>query len=274
MENVKFSFPGKVAVVTGSAAGLGRAMAVQFAKAGANVAICDLKEELAKETEKLCQAEGVKAKFYKLNITDEEMVAKVKDEIVADFGTVDILVNNAGVTTAPGKMGPPMSMIDIPEWKRLVGVNLIGTVTVTKAFAPIFKEKKAGKIVNISSQAAYAPAAAMPHYNASKLAIVSYTQSCSVELGKSNVNVNAVCPGFIFTNMYVGAGQELIDRYPQIFGSCKTEEDVVKRLAANTSLGRPQKPEDIAYAVLFLCSDAASEITGNAVIVDSGGIRR
>ena len=95
-----------------------------------------------------------------------------------------------------------------------------------------------------------------------------------VELGKSNVNVNAVCPGFIFTNMYVGAGQELIDRYPMIFGDCKTEEDVVKRLAANTSLGRPQKPEDIAYAVLFLASDAASEITGNAVIVDSGGIRR
>ena len=274
MQNVKFDFSGKVVVITGAAAGLGRAMALEFSKAGASVAVCDIKEDLASETVKLCQEAGAKAKFYKLNITDVDMVEATKNEIVKDFGTVDILVNNAGVTTAPGKMGPPMKNIDIPEWKRLVDINLIGTVTVTKAFVDIFKEKKSGKIVNISSQAAYAPAAAMPHYNASKLAIISYTQSCSVELGKSNVNVNAVCPGFIFTPMYVGAGNELIKNIPALFGDCKTEEEVVARLAAGTSLGRPQMPEDIAYSVLFLASDAAKEITGNALIVDSGGIRR
>ena len=272
--NVTYSFPGKVAVVTGAAAGLGRAMAVEFARAGADVVVCDLKVELASETVELCKKFGVKSKFYKMDISDEEMVNSTKDQILKDFGTVDILVNNAGVTTAPGKMGPPMKNIDIDEWRRLVYINLIGTVTVTKAFADTFKEKKEGKIVNISSQAAFAPAAAMPHYNASKRAIISYTQSCSVELGKFNVNVNAVCPGFIFTSMYVGPGNELIKNIPAIFGDCKTEEDVVARLAAGTSLGRPQSPEDIAYCVLFLASDAAKEITGNAVIVDSGGIRR
>ena len=274
MENIKFNFSKKVAVITGGAAGLGRAMAVEFARAGADVAVCDLKADLAQETVALCKEFGVNAKFYNINITDEELVASVKAEILKDFGTVDILVNNAGVTTAPGKMGPPMKNVDLAEWRRLVDINLIGTVTVTKAFVDIFKEKKDGKIVNISSQAAYAPAMAMPHYNAAKLAIISYTQSCSVEMGRSNVNVNAVCPGFIFTPMYVGAGMELIKGYPSIFGDCKTEEEVVARLAAGTSLGRPQRPEDIAYGVLFLCSDAAKEITGQSLIIDSGGIRR
>ena len=275
MENVIFSFPGKVVVITGAAAGLGRAMACQFAGAGANVAICDLKEELARETVKLCEEKGVKSKFYTLDITNEDMVAAVKDEILKDFGTVDILVNNAGVTTAPGKMGPPMANIDLADWKRLIGVNLIGTVTVTKAFAPIFKEKKEGKIVNISSQTAYNVTVSMPHYCASKLAIVSYTQSCSVELGKFNVNVNAVCPGYIYTPIYHGAGDELISKFPALLGDCKSEEEVVTKLArVSTSLGRPETPDDIAHCVLFLASDAASEITGNAVIVDSGGIRR
>ena len=172
-------------------------------------------------------------------------------------------------------MGPPMANIDLDDWKRLIGTNLIGTVTVTKAFAPILKEKKRGKIVNISSQTAYNVTVSMPHYCASKLAIVSYTQSCSVELGKFNVNVNAVCPGYIYTPIYYGAGNELIEKFPGLLGDCKSEEGVVTKLArVSTSLGRPEKPEDIAYCVLFLASDAASEITGNAIIVDSGGVRR
>lgn len=275
MQNVKFDFSGKVAVITGAAAGLGRAMALEFSKAGASVAVCDLKEEQAQETVKLCQETGAKAKFYKLNITDAEMVAATKDAIVKDFGTVDILVNNAGVTVHPDKMGPPMSNIDLDDWQRLVNVNIIGTVTVTKAFAPIFMEKKEGKIVNISSQAAYAPARAMPHYNATKIAIISYTQSLSIEMGDYNVNVNAVCPGFIYTPMYKDNGVALIKTIPALAAAgCKTDEDVVKALAAGTSLHRPQLPEDIAYGVLFLASDAAKEITGQALIIDSGGIRR
>jgi len=275
MQNVKFDFSGQVAVITGAAAGLGRAMALEFAKAGASVAICDLKAELAQETVKLCEEAGAKAKFYNLNITDEALVESVKNEIMKDFGKVDILVNNAGVTVHPDKMGPPMTNIDLDDWKRLVNVNIIGTVTVTKAFAPIMKEAKFGKIVNISSQAAYAPGRAMPHYNATKIAVISYTQALSMEMGDYNVNVNAVCPGFIYTPMYKDNGLALIRTIPALGAAgAKTDEDVVKMLAASTALHRPQLPEDIAYGVLFLCSDAAKEITGQALIIDSGGIRR
>ena len=162
----------------------------------------------------------------------------------------------------------------VRQWRRLVDINIVGTVIVTKAFADIMKEKKEGKIVNISSQAAYAPATAMPHYNASKIAVISYTQSCSIELGAYNINVNAVCPGFIYTPIYHGAATDMMNSMPAAFGDCKTEEDVVKVLASRTSLKRPQTPADIAYGVLFLASDMASEITGHALIIDSGGIRR
>jgi NAD(P)-dependent dehydrogenase (short-subunit alcohol dehydrogenase family) len=272
--NVKFDFSNQTVVITGSATGLGRGMAKEFAKAGANVAVCDINQVKGQETVADITAAGGNSKFYYTNVTDQENVEQVKNQIVKDFGTVDVLVNCAGSGPAKGKVGPPMAKADIADWKRMVDLNLIGAVIVTKAFGCILKDKKSGKIVNISSQAAYNQGTSMPHYNATKIALISYTQSCSIEFGAYNINVNAVCPGFIHTAHFHEGAEEFIKTMPALFGHMKTPQEVVDAIASRTSLKRCQTPEQIAHAVMFLSSDIASEITGQALIVDSGGIRR
>ena len=274
MKNIKFDFSDQVAVISGAAGGMGKTVAIEFAKSGAKVAVCDMNSVKGEKTVDEIKAQGGKAIFCKMDITKEEEVEAARDAIIKEFGTVDILVNVAGVISATGHLGAPISRITIEEWRKLIDINLIGTVIVCRTFAEIFKEKKSGKIINFSSQGAYNTSTLTAHYAASKLAIVSYTQALSMDLGAYNVNVNAICPGYVNTEM----GDQLLDlmkkHLPSVFGKVETVDELTKMLTMHTSLKRGQTKEDMAYSVMFLASDGASEITGHALIVDSGGVKR
>jgi NAD(P)-dependent dehydrogenase (short-subunit alcohol dehydrogenase family) len=272
--NINYNFSGKVAVVTGAAGGLGKAVAMQFCKFGAKVIICDVKEEMAEETlEEIKQAGGT-AIFCYTDITSEESVAAMKKTVLDTYGTIDILINNAGIGPSPYKNGPPMTNIPIEEWQKLIQVNILGMIRVTYAFYDVFKEKREGKIVCTASIAGYLPSPLQPHYSLTKIGVMSFAQSLSQDLGPYNINVNVVNPGFIYTPIYHRA-LEWKEMRPQQFEKCETPQDVMMQMARNMSaMQRAQEPEDIANAVMFLCSDGAKEMTGQNINVDSGIIRR
>ena len=276
MSNIKFDFKGKNVVITGAATGLGRATALEFAKAGANVAVCDFNEEKASETVKMAADFGIKAKFYPVDVRSIEQIEAARDAILKDFGTVDFLINNAGVGPKGSEnMGPPLEKVSDEDWERLFSINTFGMIKMARAFLPTFREKKAGKIVNIASISAFLPGPMMPHYSASKSATINFTHSLSVEMGPYNVNVNCVNPGFIYTNIYSDGGAlDVKAARKGQYDDCDTGEEVMNKMASQSAMRRPQKAEDIANAIMFLCSDEAREITGQLFNVDSGIVRR
>ena len=275
MGNITWDFSGKVVVITGSATGIGRGTAFAFAKAGANLALCDFNFEEVTNTANKCKefATG-KVKAYKMDVRNSDEIKAAKEEILKDFGTVDILFSNAGI--ASKVMGPPLESIPDSDWEITFEVNTLGMVKVCREFASIFREQKAGKIVLTSSIAAYIPSPRTMPYSASKSACISFAQAFSVEMGEYNTNVNVLCPGFVYTNIY-SDGTAL--KYREAIGGALKQfndnESVMNAMAAaGSSLHRPQKVEDMANAVMFLCSEEANEITGHVINVDSGYIKR
>jgi len=272
--NIKFDFTGNVAVITGAATGIGRETAIEFAKAGANVAVCDFNEEKGLETVNDVKSYGVKSIFYKVDVRDLSQIEAARDNILKEFGTVDFLISNAGVGANGGNIGS-LEKIPDADWESIYQINLFGMVKVCRSFLKTFKEKKSGKIVLTSSISAYIPSPLMPHYGSSKIAIINLAQSLSVELGPLNINVNALCPGFVYTPIYSGgAALNMKNVYKGAFKDTDDGEQIMNKMAAGSAMRRPQKAIDMANAIMFLCSDGAREITGQALIVDSGMIRR
>ncbi len=272
--NIKFDFKGNVAVITGAATGIGRETAIEFAKAGANVAVCDYNEEQGRETVKEVMSHGVKSIFCKVDVKELSQIEAARDIILKEFGTVDFLISNAGVGPNGENIGS-LEKIPDADWESIFQINLFGMVKVCRSFLKVFKEKKQGKIVLTSSIAAYNPSPLMPHYGASKIAIINLAQSLSMEMGPHNVNVNALCPGFVYTPIYADGGAENLKKlYKGAFKETDTAEQVMNKLASASAMRRPQQAIDMANGILFLCSDGAREITGQALIVDSGMIRR
>lgn len=274
MGSVSYNFKGDVAVITGAATGIGRGTAVAFAKAGAKIAICDFNEEKGRETAQLCLEAGADiANFYKVDVTSGEQFAAAREAILKDYGTVDILFSNAGI--AQNNLGSPTTL-DLAEWTKLFNVNVFGMIRACQTFAPIMKEKKAGKIVLTASIAAYMPSDILPAYSSSKMAAINYAQSLSLELGAYNINVNVLNPGYVYTPIYSeGGAMKIRDANAAKLGHFKTGEEVLNAIAmVNSSMHRAQTVEDMANAVLFLCSQGASELTGQVLNVDSGVIRR
>lgn len=274
--NVTYNFSGRTVVITGAATGIGRETAIRFAEAGASVAVCDNNEVKGMETVNDITSTGLKAIFCKVDVRDTGEIKAMKKKVLDEFGTVDILINNAGV--GPGKSkdgkdfaGPPLTNISYDDWQRVFDINVFGSVKVTTEFYDTFAAKREGKIIFNASIAAYTPGPLQPHYNASKAAIISFAQSLSKEMGYFNVNVNVICPGFVYTPIYEEGGRQIKNINPKAFGDCKTSEDVMNRLARSmSSLKRAQTAEDMANAAMFLASDAAKEITGQSLCIDSG----
>jgi NAD(P)-dependent dehydrogenase (short-subunit alcohol dehydrogenase family) len=272
MGNISWNFKGKVAVITGAASGIGRGTAVEFAKAGAAVAVCDFDFAGAEETIKLIKYAGGNAKAYKMDVTSNEEIMAAKDAILKDFGTVDFLFSNAGISAKV--MGPPFESIPDWDWENTFNVNVFGAAKVCRAFMPIMKEKKSGKIVITSSIAAYLSSPLTVVYSASKIAAINLAQALSVELGDYNINVNALCPGFVYTKIYSdGTGMRFREKRPAL-QQFNDNESVMNAMASGSALHRAQSPKDMANTVMFLCSEEASEITGQVFSVDSGIIRR
>lgn len=274
MGSICYNFAHDVVVITGAATGIGRGTAVAFAKAGANVAVCDFNEEKGRETARLCREAGAEiANFYRVDVTRAEDFSAARDAILRDFGTVDILFSNAGI--AQNELGSPTAL-DMAEWNKLFSVNVFGMIRACQTFAPIMMEKKAGKIVLTASIAAYMPSDILPAYSSSKAACINYAQSLSLELGAYNINVNVLNPGYVYTPIYSeGGAMKIRDANAAKLGHFQTGEEVLNAIAmVNSSMHRAQTVEDMANTVLFLCSQQAKELTGQVLNVDSGVIRR
>ena len=238
----------KVALVTGSSRGIGKAIALRLAKEGANIAINYLKnkeqaENVAKEAEK----HGVKAKIYQADVSNYQEVEEMIQKIVNDFGTIHILINNAGI------IPQHFSILDIPveEWDKILAVNLTGAFNCTKAAIPIMMKNGEGKIINLSSVAGKMGGTVGPHYAASKAGIIGMTFSLAQELLKYNITVNAIAPGPIET--------EMIKSLP---------EERKKKILSRVPMGRFGKPEEVAETVVFLIK--CDYITGEVIDINGG----
>lgn len=235
--------------MTGAARGIGKAIALQFAKEGANVAFTDLAiDENGKATEAEIAALGVKCKGYASNAADFEQTHEVVKRIVEEFGRIDILVNNAGITN--DKLILRMSKDD---FTKVIDTNLVGAFNFTKYAAVHMSRKKSGRIINLSSVSGVRGNAGQANYSASKAGIIGLTLSNAKELGRRNITVNAIAPGFIDTEMTMALSE-------------KQREAALGQI----SMGRYGSVQDVAKLAAFLASDDASYITGQVIGVDGG----
>jgi 3-oxoacyl-[acyl-carrier protein] reductase len=240
---------GKVAIVTGGTRGIGRAIILDLAANGANVVLtyrqsADLATELAA---KICNM-GRRALVVQADVSSFDDAQAAVQKALDEFGRLDILVNNAGMNwdSVVWKMTEE-------QWDRIIEVDLKGTFNYTRAVAPIFRQQGSGKIVNITSINGLRGKFGQANYSAAKAGVIGFTKACARELGRSSVNVNAVAPGLIET--------EMVQQAP---------EQVREMALAEIVLGRLGLPEEVAYVVTFLCTEKARHITGQVIQVDGG----
>ncbi len=244
-----FELNGKTAMVTGAARGLGQAIAVKLAQAGADVALCDLDAAWLAETAGKVRALGRRAECYGVNVAKGDSVAEGVKAIEKDFGKIDILVNNAGIT----KDGLLMRMGE-EDWDAVLDVNLKGTFLCTKAAMRGMMKQRSGTIVNIASVIGLMGNAGQANYAASKGGVISFSKTVAKELASRNVRCNAVAPGFIRTAMTDALAPEVQAKMKELI-----------------PLARFGEPEDVANVVLFLASDASAYVTGQ-VLSTCGGM--
>jgi NAD(P)-dependent dehydrogenase (short-subunit alcohol dehydrogenase family) len=254
-------------LVTGGASGIGKGIALMFAKAGADIAIWDLQETEAEKVVSECKALGVDAKFFKANVANEQSVEAAKESTLAHFGNIDFLISNAGVP--PNGDLTIMGEGYIDDFRRVMDVNAIGFICMLKAFKDNFEKQGSGKIVVTSSISAKLQSMIIMPYGASKVAVSKIMRDAAVLMGQFNVNVNAIVPGYVYTPLYDPSIQAIKDSSGGALDEL-APEDVVAQLATNSALGRVQTEEDMANAVLFLCSDEAKNITGQELVIDAG----
>ena len=242
----------KVALVTGAGSGIGRAAARIFAREGAKVAAADVNRASAEETVGMIREEGGEAFGLRADVSKAAEVESMVDAVVETYGRLDCAFNNAGIE---GALASTADYTEV-DWAPVIAVNLTGVWLCMKYEIPRLLETGGGAIVNTSSAAGLLGAPRMPAYVASKHGVVGLTKTAALEYAKSGVRVNAVCPGVIDTSM-VG---RLKERRPRMF----------EKIVRGEPIGRIGRPEEIAETAVWLCSDAASFVTGHAMSVDGG----
>jgi len=238
----------KNAIVTGSAQGIGKAIALSLAKAGANIVVSDVNIEEAEKTAKEIEALGVKAVAVKCNVADANDVAELIKKAQETFPTLDILVNNAGVTR-----DNLMMRMEEKDWDLVLDINLKGAFLLTKAVTRIMMKQRYGRIVNMSSVIGVMGNAGQSNYAASKGGLIAFTKSTAKEFASRNITCNAIAPGFIETAM-----------------TAKLTDEVKENYKKGIPLGRMGSVDDVANAVLFLVSEQSTYITGQVLHVDGG----
>lgn len=265
----------KVAIVTGAGGGLGEGICLCLAREGAHVVVSDVNAAAAEKLAVKIREAGSNAIVVGTDVRVAGECKELVDTTVKEMGKVDILVCNAGVSgfvhRRESEEPPILETISEEDWNLTIDVNLKGTFLCNRAVVPYFKEQKSGKIVNISSIGGRKGVDFIPHYCASKAGVILFTQAIALQLAPYNVNANTVCPGLIWTPMWEEAAHVLALSYPAFKGL--TPDQVFEGAVQNMiPLRRPQMPEDIGNAVVFLASDEARQITGQALNVDGGAV--
>jgi len=239
----------KVAIVTGAAQGIGKAIALTLAKEGAKIMLWDINlEEAEKISKEITQFHQVETFAYKVNVSDYSEVEEAVKKILDKFSKIDILINNAGITR-----DNLILRMSEDEWDQVLAVNLKGVFNCTKAVSRIMLKQHSGKIVNIASVVGLLGNPGQANYAAAKGGVIALTKTCAREFAKRNINVNAIAPGFIKTTM-----TEKLDS--------KIKEILLEQIPS----GRFGEPEEVAKLVLFLVSDEANYITGQVISIDGG----
>ena len=239
---------GKIALVTGAGQGIGRSIALKFAEEAADLALFDINRDSCTETAQQCQSLGRRCAGFVVDVANRERVQMACEEVLAVFGGVDILVNNAGFDR-----GATLLKVTEDDWQAVLDVHLKGALNCIQALAPAMIRKNYGKIVNISSIYGKSGGIAAISYSAAKGGIIGLTKSIARELGRNNINVNAVLPGLTDTPTI----REMPDKYKKI-------------IIEATPLRRMARPEEVANVVAFLASDEWSYITGATIEVTGG----
>jgi NAD(P)-dependent dehydrogenase (short-subunit alcohol dehydrogenase family) len=254
---MNISFEEKVALVTGGASGLGLATAKAFAESGASVALADWNEDAVQAAAQELTAQGHKAIAIRCDVADDAQVDAMVKQTVATFGRLDAAYNNAGVQNVLAETADTTR----EDYDRVMGINLRGEWSCMKFELQLMRKQGSGAIVNCSSLGGLVGGAERGIYHAAKHGVLGFTKSAALEYATRGIRVNAICPGLIWTPMaaqMVAAGQG----------------DALETMEKNVPMGRVGRPEEIANAVLWLCSDAASYVTGQSISVDGGFVMR
>ena len=243
---------GKVALVTGGASGIGRSTALRFATEGAKVALSDVQVDAGQQVVHEIENDGGEAVFIEADVSKESDVARLVDETVNAFGGLDFAHNNAGIEGTVGSIAE----MELEDFQRVIDINLTGVFLSMKYEIPRLLERGGGAIVNTASVAGMTGGPNLSHYYAAKHGVIGLTRSAALEVATENIRVNAVLPGVIETPM--------IERFTA--GNAEAKSALLK----DEPIGRLGKPEEVASAVVYLCSDDASFVTGHPMVVDGG----
>jgi meso-butanediol dehydrogenase / (S,S)-butanediol dehydrogenase / diacetyl reductase len=257
---------GKVAVVTGGGSGIGRGIVLALAREGADVAIPDIQVLNAEKVAEEVKGLGRKSLAMKTDVTSSADVRGMVERTKETFGTIDILVNNAGMAAPPGM---PFTNNTEEDWDRTFAVNTKSVFLTSKAIAPYFIERKAGRIINIASIAGPLSALTMPPYSVAKQGVITFTRVVAKELAPHGITVNAICPGVLWTAFWEKLAAHIASTNPA-FAGMTAREVFEKRVTDIVPMKVEQTPEDIGNCAAFLASEEARYITGQAINVDGG----
>ncbi|MFA5276395.1 MAG: 3-oxoacyl-[acyl-carrier-protein] reductase [Candidatus Omnitrophota bacterium] len=238
----------KVALITGGARGIGKAIAIAYAREGADIVVADVNLEEAEKTAKEIEGLGRKALALTMDVTDYAKVEEAVNKILDKFAKIDILVNNAGITK-----DNLLLRMSQPEWDAVINVNLKGTFNCIRAVSRVMIKQRSGRIISIASIIGLIGNPGQANYSASKAGIIALTKTAAKELASRNINVNAVAPGFIQTDM-----------------TAKLSEELKQKMLSAIPLNKLGSPDDVASVCLFLASEDSGYITGQTIVVDGG----
>ncbi len=240
---------GKVAIITGASKGLGKAMALAFADAGARLALASRDAKLLAEVQAACRERGAEAEFYPVDVTSEAQVEQLKQDVLARFGKVTILVNNAGIN-----IRKPVTDFTLAEWHQVLDTNLTSVFLMCRAFVPHI-ETGCGRIISLASMMAHISIAHRVPYSASKAGVMGLTKSLALELAAKGITVNAISPGPVMT---------------EINTPILNNPELLAKFTAQLPVGRFGQPEEVAALAVFLASGDSGFITGTDVVIDGG----
>jgi NAD(P)-dependent dehydrogenase (short-subunit alcohol dehydrogenase family) len=247
---------GKIAVITGAGAGIGRATAELFAEEGAAVVIAERDDSTGRDTEEHIKKAGGRALFVRTDVSDEPSVKQMAAQAVAAFGSIQILVNNAAIFILKGIDATP------EEWRPMLDINIMGPALVAKHVVPPIRRSGGGSIINLASISSFIAQPNYVTYNTTKAAILGMTRCMAMDLAPDNIRVNSVCPGVVWT--------QIVEKQAHAMGLDKAAADVHPQWAGAQLIQRCADPREIAHAILFLASDDASFITCSHLMADGG----